>query len=70
MWTFCIKFQIHGDVLFFYRVLYKIIAPSSNPGQAQTCGLRPEDLRDSLPTRRGKKIVEYFWFPVDGDNEK
>ncbi|XP_077175201.1 uncharacterized protein LOC143828929 [Paroedura picta] len=49
------------------RFLYKIIAPGSNSGQAQTFGLCPVELQENMPTRRGKKIVEYFWFPVDNE---
>ncbi|KAJ6665119.1 hypothetical protein lerEdw1_005350, partial [Lerista edwardsae] len=51
------------------RVVYKVTAPGSNPGHAEIGGLCQIELQEHVPARRGKKIVEYFWFPADGDHE-
>ncbi|XP_062823768.1 uncharacterized protein LOC103278325 [Anolis carolinensis] len=51
------------------RVLYRVTAPSSNSGQFQMGSHCPAELQEKMSARRGKKIIEYFWFPVDGDNE-
>nr|XP_028587114.1 inner centromere protein-like isoform X1 [Podarcis muralis] len=47
------------------RILHRVVAPSSNPGHPQMCGLCPAELQERTPARRGRKIIEYFWFPVD-----
>ncbi|XP_077786553.1 uncharacterized protein LOC114597877 [Podarcis muralis] len=52
------------------RILHRVVAPSSNPGRPQMCGLCPAELQERTPARRGRKIIEYFWFPVDGNTEE
>ncbi|KAJ7344467.1 hypothetical protein JRQ81_000417 [Phrynocephalus forsythii] len=52
------------------RILYKVTAPSSKPEHTQICRLCPVELQEKLPARRGKKIIEYFWFPVEDNNEE
>nr|XP_034978043.1 cytadherence high molecular weight protein 2-like [Zootoca vivipara] len=52
------------------RILHRVVAPSSNLGHPQMCGLCPAELHEKTPARRGRKIIEYFWFPVDGNTEE
>ncbi|XP_069079711.1 golgin subfamily A member 6-like protein 7 isoform X1 [Pleurodeles waltl] len=52
------------------RIIYRTIAPGSGDGNAcQTNELSAVEQHSSVSTKRGKKVVEYFWFPAnDGEN--
>nr|XP_020645606.1 inner centromere protein-like [Pogona vitticeps] len=52
------------------RILYRVTAPGSKPEHTQLCRLCPTELQEKLPARRGKKIIEYFWFPDEDGNEE